>query len=113
MNKETKTIGQQIKWDFESNGYLEIKDKNDKEIYYENSCGYWRKWEYNSGGNLIYFENSNGDWERWECDSQGGVIYSENSRGTIRDNRPKPFDDKVVEIDGIKYKLVKLTTNYL
>ncbi len=60
-----KTIAQQIKWDFKINGDLEIKDKND---------------------NLIYFEDSLGE---------------------IRDNRPKSCEDKVVEIEGVKYKLTK------
>ena len=81
-----KTIAQQIKWDFEANGTLEIKDKN---------------------GNLIYWENLNGFWSKREYDSQGNEIYYEDSDGKIIDNRPKPCEDKIVEIDGVKYKLVK------
>lgn len=42
-----------------------------------------------------------------EFDSQGNEIYYENSYGRIKDNRPKPCEDKIVEIDGVKYKLVK------
>jgi hypothetical protein len=61
-----------------------IKDKNGNPIYYEDSNNYWAKWEYDSNGNEIYFENSN---------------------GKIIDNRPKSCENKVVEIDGIKYKL--------
>jgi len=123
-----KTIAQQINWDFEANGELRIKDKNGNEIYWENLSGYWGKWEYdskgkeiyfegssgewlkweyNSQGKRIYFESSNGYWEKYEYDSQGKEIYHENSYGTIRDNRPKSCEDKVVEIDGVKYKLVK------
>ena len=34
----TETFGQFIKWDF-TNGVLEIKDKNSKQIYWENSGG--------------------------------------------------------------------------
>ena len=34
-----QTIAQQIKWDFETNGSLVIKDKNGKEIYFEDSDG--------------------------------------------------------------------------
>ena len=60
-----KTIAQQINWDFKTNGYLEIKDKN---------------------GNVIYYENSN---------------------GVIKDNRPKPCENKEIVIDGEKFKLVK------
>jgi len=82
----TQTIGQQIKWDFKTNGYLEIKDKN---------------------GNVIYYENSNGDWSKYEWDTQGNHIYFENSRGVIKNNRPKPCEGKEIVIEGIKYKLVK------
>jgi hypothetical protein len=66
-----------------------IKDKNGREIYYEDSDGYWAKREYDSNGNLIYYENSD---------------------GTIIDNRPKSTcNGKVVEIDGKKYKLTELS----
>jgi len=82
-----KTIAQQINWDFEANGNLEILDKNGNEIYGENSRGLWTKYEY---------------------DSQGNQIYYENSKGQIIDDRPKSCEDKVVEIDGVKYKLTKI-----
>jgi hypothetical protein len=61
-----------------------------------------------SQGNEIYFEDSEGYWWKTEYDSQGKQIYFENSSGCIIDNRPKPTcEGKTVEIDGIKYKLVK------
>jgi len=82
----SKTIAQQLNWDFEANDDLRIKDKN---------------------GNTIYFENSDGYWVKWEHDSKGNQIYYENSNGVIVDYRPKPCKDKVIEIDGVKYKLVK------
>jgi hypothetical protein len=107
MYKETKTIAQQIKWDFKANGNLEIKDKNGKCIYFERQNGYWAKVEYDYQGNQIYYESSNGNKAKWEYDSEGNQIYYEDSDGLIRDNRPKPCEDKVVEIDGVKYKLVK------
>ena len=34
-----QTIAQQIKWDFDTNDDLEIKDKNGNQIYWENSDG--------------------------------------------------------------------------
>jgi len=123
-----ETIAEQIKWDFKTNGELEIKDKNGNliywedsdgwwvkreydsqgdEIYLEDSDGYWEKREYDSKGNRIYLETSNGLWEKREYDSKGNRIYLENSNGVIEDNRPKPCQNKVVEIDGVKYKLVK------
>ena len=102
-----KTIAQQIKWDFEANGDLEILDKNGNNIYFEDSDGFWAKREYDSQGNQTYWENSDGYWAKREYNSQGNQIYYENSNGEIEDNRTKPCENKVVEIDGVKYKLVK------
>jgi GTPase SAR1 family protein len=123
------TIGQQIKWDFKTNGDLEIKDKNGrtiynedsngvwgkyeldsqgKVIYFEDSNGYWVKREWDSQGKVIYYENSKGDWVKREWDSQDKEIYYENSNGEIRDHRPKPCEGKEIVIDGEKYKLVKV-----
>jgi len=85
------------KWEYDSNG---------NEIYWEDSTGYWCKYEYDSNGNEIYWEESTGDWIKSEYDSNGNQIYFENSHGKIRDNRPKGCEGKVVEIDGKKYKLV-------
>ena len=103
-----KTIAQQIKWDFKTNGDLEIKDKNGNRIYYEDSDGYWAKREYDSQGRLIYYQNSNGVWGKWEYDSNGNEIYYEDSGGTIIDRRPKPCENKEIVIEGVKYKLVKV-----
>ena len=82
-----KTIAQQIKWDFETNGDLVIRDKS---------------------GNLIYREYSNGDWGKSEYDSQGNQIYFENSNGRIIDNRPKSCESDEIVIEGVKYKLTKV-----
>ena len=129
MKKGTKTIAQQINWDFKTNDELRIKDNNGKLIYWEdsnrvwekseydsqgrliyreNSNGFWVKNEWDSQGNQIYFENSNGGWGKWEYDSQGKEIYRETSNGKIVDNRPKTCENKVIEIDGEKFKLVKV-----
>jgi len=43
-----------------------------------------------------------------EYDSQFNEIYYESSNGRIIDNRPKPCENKVVEIDSEKFKLVKV-----
>lgn len=69
-------------------------DSNDKEIYYENSNGFWSKNEYDSNGNKIYYEASDGYWIKYEYDSNGNKIYYEDSDGFIEDNRPK----RVVEV---------------
>jgi hypothetical protein len=102
------TIAQQLNWDFKTNGEFEIKDTNGKLIYYEDSNGFWIKREWNSKGNVIYCENSNGFWGKKEWDFQGNKIYFENSDGTIIDKQPNPCENKVVEIEGVKYKLTKL-----
>ncbi len=102
------TIAQQIKWNFETNGDLIIRDKNGRTIYFESSNGFWRKYEYDSQGNRIYFENSNGFWAKYEYDSKGNEIYWENSGGVIKDNRPKTCEGKIVEFGGEKFKLVKV-----
>ena len=123
------TIAQQIKWDFKTNGSLEILDKDSNLIYFENSTGGWDRHEYNSEGKLIYYENSDGYWTKWEHDSKGNKIYYENSKkywvkcewdsqgnqiyfedsnGAIVDYRPKPCENKEIVIEGEKYKLVKV-----
>ena len=81
------TIAQQIKWDFKTNGFLEIKDTN---------------------GNQIYYEDSNKFWVKSEYDSNGRTIYCETSKGTIIDKRPKPCEGKEIVIGGEKFKLVKI-----
>ena len=99
------TVAQVLKHDF-SKGDLYLYDVNRNLIYIENSSGHWYKQEYNDNGNEIYFENSNGYWYKREFDSNGNEIYFEDSNGYIIDKRPKgSCNDKVVEIDGKKYKL--------
>ena len=101
-----KTIAQQLNI---KEFPFEINDKNGNEIYFENSTGYWYKYEYDSNGNKTYFENSNGGWYKYEYDSNGKEIYFENSNGVIRNNKPKPTcEGKIVEIEGKKYKLTSL-----
>jgi hypothetical protein len=74
-----------------SNGFWSKRefDSDGKEIYAENSNGFWIKREYNSDGNEIYYEDSNGFWSKTEYNSDGKEIYAENSNGFIIDNRPK------------------------
>ena len=103
-----KTIAQQIKWNFETNDELEIKDKNGNLIYFEDLDGFWVKRKYDSQGNQIYYENSNGRWRKSEYDSEGDIIYFENSDGEIIDKRPKPCEGKEIVIEGVKYKLTKV-----
>ena len=76
-----QTIGQWLKWDFEANGNLEIRNKN---------------------GNLIYKERSDGLWEKYEYDDRGNELYYEDSNGEIDDKRPAEF----IEYNGRKYQLI-------
>ena len=99
-----KTIAQQLNV---KEFPFEIKDSKGRTIYYENSERGWFKREYDSNGNITYFESSNGFWEKKEYDSNGNtIIYYENSSEVIVDKRPT-CEGKTVEIDGVKYKLVK------
>lgn len=105
--KDGQTIGQWLKWDFEANGNLEIRNKNGNLIYKERSDGLWEKYEYDDRGNRIYFEKS-GYWSKWEYDFQGHRIYFETSNGIIEDKRPKSCEGKEILIGGEKFKLVKV-----
>jgi len=95
------TIAQQIKWDFKTNGNLEIRDKNGRAIYFEKSDGDWLKYEYDSQGKVICWENSMGGWRK---DSEGNEIYFENSNGIIEDKR---IPEIIEHTNGRKYKLIK------
>ncbi len=101
-----KTIAEQMNiTDFPFRMY----DVKGNHVYYEDSLGYWGKWEYDDNQNLIYSEYSNGYWVKQEfdkednkiyCETSTGfwykqdfdescrLIYFENSSGYINDNRP-------------------------
>ena len=85
-----------------------IRDKNGNVIYIEDSDGAWVKYKYDTNGNIIRFNNSNRYWSKNEYDSNGNQIYHEDSDGNIIDKRPKSCEGKIVEIDGKKYKLIKI-----
>ena len=67
---------------------IEINDSNNNLTYYEDSEGFWWKYEYDTNGNKTYYENSNGE-----------------KRGTPRS---QSCAGKIVEVDGKKYKLTEL-----
>jgi hypothetical protein len=82
-------------------------DANDNETYYENSEGYWYKREYDAKGNKTYYEDSGGFWYKREYDANGNVTYTEDSDGykSGTSRSAKTCEGKVIEVDGIKYKL--------
>ena len=61
--------------------YSAIYDENGNEIYWEDSDGYWKKYEYDENNNLIYYENSDGEWVKLEYDENGDILYKEYSDG--------------------------------
>ena len=110
---------------------IEINDAKGKLTYYEGSDGFWQRWERDAKGNETYFEASNGywqrcerdangkvtyyedsedEWARYERDANGNETYYENSKGVKRGTpkSAKTCEGKVVEVDGIKYKLKAL-----
>ena len=96
----------------DSNGYWDRYewDDNGRAKYFENSDGYWQKYERDDNGRPIYQEDSNGFWARWERDADGNMDYYENSDGK-KEGTPRSAntcEGKVVEVDGIKYKLKAL-----
>ena len=61
-------------------------------------------------GCQTYYEYSDDYWHRWERDDNGYVTYYETSKG-LKQGTPKSAktcEGKVVEVDGIKYKLKAL-----
>jgi hypothetical protein len=109
----------QIKDDNRNETYYEVsngfwhryeRDANGNETYFEDSDGYWAKWERDDNGNETYYEDSDGDWAKWERDDNGNEAYYENSDGVKRGTpkSAKTFEGKVIEVDGIKYKLKAL-----
>ena len=95
----------------DSDGYWRRyeRDANGDETYYENSDSYWRRYERDVKGSPTYYENSNGFWRKREYDANGNVTYFEDSNGCKEGiPRSQSCDGKVIEIDGKKYKLTEL-----
>ena len=89
---------------------IEIKNAKGNVTYSEDSDGYCYKREYDANDNVTYFEGSDDFWHKWEYDSKGNETYSEDSKGVKRGTpkSSKTCEGKVVEVDGIKYKLKAL-----
>jgi len=88
---------------------IEIKDANGNETYFEDSDGFWWKYEYDSNGNETHYENSNGYWCKCEYDTNGKETYYEDRYGKKKGTpRSQSCAGKVIEVDGKKYKLTEL-----
>ena len=95
----------------ESNGFWRKYEYNadGNETYYDNSTGYWHKYEYNADGNETYYENSTGYWWKAEYNADGNETYYEDSKGVKKGTpRSQSCNGKVIEVDGKKYKLMEL-----
>ena len=89
---------------------IKIRDANGRVTYSEDSDDCWYKYEYDANGRVTYSEDSNDFWYKYEYDANGKVTYFENSNGFKRGTpkSSKTCEGKVVEVDGIKYKLKAL-----
>ena len=87
---------------------IEITNEKGNLTYYEDSDGYWNRYEYNENGQVTYYERSNGFWLRCEYDEKDNETYSENSNGYKRGTKRGSCSGKVIEVDGKKYKLTEL-----
>ena len=68
---------------------IEIKDANGYLSYCEYSADFWYKYVHDSNGNETYYEDSTG-------------------KKRVTPRSAKTCEGKVVEVDGIKYKLTAL-----
>ena len=114
MKQENLTIEEIIKQEnlTEAKQYpIKKYDKNNNEIYYEDSGGFWRKRKYDENNNKIYWETSNGYWEKSKYDENSNEIYYENSGGYWR----KKDGENTLEFKDGKYflngKLMKKLKN--
>ncbi len=68
---------------------IKVWDTQGSQTYYEDSDGYWDRYEYDDNGKATYYEDSDG-----------------KKMGTPKS--AKTCEGKVIEVDGIKYKLTSL-----
>jgi len=89
---------------------IKINDSNGKLTYFEASNGYGERWEYDDNGKVTYCEDSDDYWHKYERDDNGNETYYENSGGLKRGTpkSSKTCEGKVIEVDGLKYKLTAL-----
>jgi len=89
---------------------IQIMEANDRVTYFEDCDGFWERYERDVKGRPTYYEDSNDYWERCERDANGKVTYCEDSTGVGwgTPKSAKTCEGKVIELDGIKYKLKAL-----
>ena len=60
---------------------IRIWDAKGYQTYYEDSTGYWDKYEWDGNGRATHYEDSDDYWERFERDAKGRPTYHEDSDG--------------------------------
>ena len=63
---------------------IEIRDANGKATYFEDSDGYWERFEYNAEGRPTYSENIDEFWQKWGRSTNGRLTSFKNSDGVQR-----------------------------
>ena len=63
---------------------IEIRDSNGKATYFEDSDGYWERFEYNAEGRPTYSENIDEFWQKWGRSTNGRLTSLKNSDGVQR-----------------------------
>jgi hypothetical protein len=91
---------------------IEITDANGNVTYYEDSNGYWARYERDANGNPTYFEDRDG-WEKWERDDNGNETYWKDSGDNwVKFGRDAKGDWTYCEYsDGVKTGTPRSTTN--
>ena len=60
---------------------IRIWDAKGYQTYYEDSTGYWDKYEWDGNGRATHYEDCDDYWERYERDVKGRPTYHEDSNG--------------------------------
>ena len=63
---------------------IEIMEANDRLTYWENSDGFWERFEYNAEGRPTYSENIDEFWQKWGRSTNGRLTSFKNSDGVQR-----------------------------
>jgi len=61
-----------------------INDAKGNRTYFEDSNGYWWRYERDANGKVTYYEDDDGDWYKYERDANGNETYYEDNDGYKR-----------------------------
>ena len=75
-----KTRAQKAGHNFDNGDFI-IINVNDREVYREDSTGYWVERYFDENDHQVWFQNSEKYWIKREYDEKGNEIYSETSKG--------------------------------